>query len=170
MNTGDHDLEKLLGKLVPAPPSPELMERLRAARPKIEEEARATRKVVPFRRWLPVMVAAAAACVAVVFLVERKTPVTPEIAITPPPSSELPIPDAVPTTEEPNAALVPLETRQHLMEVTDYGIVEDKSKKPVRLIGTTWLDEVVYAANADGKPVTESRMRQEILPVSVRTY
>jgi len=170
MNTGDHDLEKLLGKLAPAPPARELMDRLRGARPEIEGEARATRKVVPFRRWLPVMVAAAAACVAVVFVMERKTPVTPEIAITPPPSSALPTADLAGTTEESNTALVPLETRQHLMEVTDYGIVEDKSKKPVRLIGTTWLDEVVYAANADGKSVTESRMRQEILPVSVSTY
>jgi len=171
MNTGDDDLEKLLSKLAPAPPAPELMKRLRAARPEIAEEPPAEDKIVPFRRWLPAAAVAAAACVAAIVLIERNATVPADVTITPPPSlPSFPVPEDDPGLEKPRETMVPVETRQHLMEVADYGIVEDKSKKPVRLIATTWVDEFVYAANGEGKPVTESRVRQEILPVSVRTY
>ena len=137
--TPDQEIEELLARLTPAPPDSALMSRLRAAHP-------AQSKIIRFPRWTPL---AAAAGVAFALVLSRNP--KPEVAKSAPVST-------------PHRA--PIESRQHLMEVTDLGVVSDENRKPVRLVRTTWVDEIIY----DSEPVSESRVRQEILPVSLRTY
>ena len=145
MNT-DHDLEELLGRLSPAPPSPELMERLRAARPP-------ERKPRPFLRiWLPLSLAAAAGIVLA------------SLAYDPPVASQ---PVAVAPKPE---TLQPVGSIQHLMEVADLGIVVGENDQPLRLIRTRWIDEILYAAPDGGEPVKEGRVREEVLPISLDLY
>lgn len=142
----DHDLEQLLGRLSPAPPGPELMERLRAARPP-EKKSR------PFLRlWLPLSLAAAAGIVLA--WLAHDPPVAPQ------PIAEKPKP----------AALEPVGSVQHLMEVADLGVVVGENDQPVRLIRTRWIDEILYAAPGGGEPVKEGRLREEVLPVSLDLY
>ena len=148
MNSPDPEIERLLSRVSPAAPDDELMARLRAARPA------EPKKPVFLHRWLAL---AAAACIALAWLFFPSRPAVTQLAKTDVP------PAAMPDRK-------PLESREHLMEVTDFGIVQDRLDRPVRLIGTTWLDETDYAAGPDGKRVTESRVRQEILPVSIQTY
>src|SRR5688572_15682177 len=117
----DHDLEELLGRLSPAPPGPELMERLRAVCPP-------ARKTLPFRRlWLALPLAAAAG-VAFAWL-------APD-----PPSTTQPVAE-----QPPQEPLQPVGSVQHLMEVADLGIVVGENDQPVRLIRTRWIDEILYA-------------------------
>lgn len=143
----DHDLEKLLGRLSPALPGPELMERLRAARPP-------EKKPSPFRRvWLALPFAAAAG-VAFAWLAQN-----------PPAEAQQPI------VEQPaKEPLQPLGSVQHLMEVADLGVVVGENDQPVRLIRTRWIDEIVYASRDGGEPVKEGRLREEVLPVSLDLY
>jgi len=143
----DHDLEELLGRLSPAPPGPELMERLRAARPP-------EKKPNPFRRvWLALPLAAAAG-VAFAWL-SQSPPVEPL-----PPIVEQP----------PKEPLQPVGSVQHLMEVADLGIVVGENDQPVRLIRTRWIDEILFAPTDGGEPVKEGRLREEVLPVSLDLY
>ncbi len=142
----DHDLEELLGRLSPAPPGPELMARLRAARP-------AEKKALPVRRlWLALPLAAAAG-VAVAFF-------APD-----PPAGPQPV-----AGQPPPPALQPVGSVQHLMEVADLGIVVGENDQPVRLIRTRWIDEILYAPADGGEPVKEGRLREEVLPVSLDLY
>jgi hypothetical protein len=142
----DHDIEELLGRLSPAPPGPELMERLRAARPP-------EKKPLPFRRlWLALPLAAAAG-----FAFAWFTPGPP--AVSKPVAGEPP--------KEPRQ---PVGSVQHLMEVADLGIVVGENDQPVRLIRTRWVDEILYAAPDGGEPVKEGRLREEVLPVSLDLY
>lgn len=143
----DHDLEELLGRLSPAPPGPELMQRLREARPPEKRPS-------PFRRvWLALPLAAAAG-VAFAWLAQS-----------PPAEAQKPIVEQAP--EEP---LEPVGSVQHLMEVADLGIVVGENDQPVRLIRTRWIDEIVYAPREGGEPVKEGRLREEVLPVSLDLY
>ena len=145
MNPG-HDIEELLGRLSPAPPGPELMERLRAARPP-------EKKALHFRRlWLALPLAAAAG-VAFAFL-------SPD-----PPAAVLPVAGPPPQQE-----LQPVGSVQHLMEVADLGVILGENDQPVRLIRTRWIDEILYAAPDGGEPVKEGRLREEVLPVSLDLY
>ena len=145
----DHDLEALLGRLSPAPPGPELMERLRQARPPEKKPSPS-----PFRRvWLALPLAAAAG-VAFAWLAQN-----------PPAEAQQPIADQAP--KEP---LKPLGSVQHLMEVADLGIIVGENDQPVRLIRTRWIDEIVYASRDGGEPVKEGRLREEVLPVSLDLY
>jgi len=142
----DHDLEELLGRLSPAPPGPELMERLRAACPP-------EKKPIPFRRlWLALSLAAAASVALAFFTPEPQ-------AVIPPVAGDL-----------PKAPLQPLGSVQHLMEVADLGIIVGENDQPVRLIRTRWIDEILYAAPDGGEPVKEGRLREEVLPVSLDLY
>lgn len=146
-NSDPHDeLEKMLGSLRPSEPGEELMSRLRAARPQ------STAKVVRFPFWIPLSAVAAVALGVMIF----STPSSRQVDAGKQAAAE--------TTR------IPLENRQHLMEVTDFGVVQDRSERPVRLIRTTWLDEFVYATGPGGPQVTESRVRQEVLPVSLDIY
>ncbi|BCU77927.1 hypothetical protein [Luteolibacter sp. LG18] len=149
MNAPD-PLEALLAKLTPTPADPALMQRLRAANPD------APAKVIhfPLRRWLAI--AAAIAVMAPLAWQSRETPAAPRpIATTP---------AAAP---QPGSAL---ESRQHLMDVTDLGIVTRGDRQPERLIRTTWIDEIYYVPSAGTEPVKEVRLREEVMPVSLTTY
>jgi hypothetical protein len=148
MNTpDDEEIESLLGKLAPAPPDPALMARLRAARP----------RPVVLRPvfWGPLAATAAAVIVAIAVSgnegakVERQSP--PELA------QEMP-------------KRVPVASKQHLMEVVDLGVVADATEQPVRLIRTTWLDEIYYASAAGQAPEKESQVREEVMPVALTVY
>ncbi|MCW1921697.1 hypothetical protein OKA05_03975 [Luteolibacter arcticus] len=137
----DEDLEALLGRLAPAPPSADLMARLQAACPPV-------RKARPvLHLWLPL---AAAAGLTLAWL-------WPD-----PPS----IPE--PVAEKPD--LQPVGSVQHLMEVADLGVVMGEDQRPVRLIRTRWVDEILYASPGGGEPVKEGRLREEVLPVSLDLY
>lgn len=145
--TPDEEIEALLGRLTPAPPDEALMTRLRAARP-------GPSKIVRFLRWSPL---AAAACLALAFLLRGG------------PAAKLPeTMQASAPSEAP--ARVPLESRQHLMEVTDLGVVSSAEEKPYRLIRATWVDEILYGSETGKAPVKESRLREEVLPVALTTY
>lgn len=142
----DHDLEELLGRLSPAPPGPELMERLRAARPPEKKP-----RPVFLRFWLPLSLAAAAG-VVFAWLVQDPSPVTQPVA------------------EKPKReTLQPVGSVQHLMEVADLGVVVGEDDQPVRLIRTRWIDEILYAPDG-GEPFKEGRLREEVLPVSLDLY
>lgn len=141
MNT-DQDLEQLLGRLSPAPPSAELMARLRAARPP-------EKKPIPFFRFgLPL---AAAAGLAFAWLAQDP-PVAPQPPVVKAPERQ------------------PIGSRQHLMEVADLGIVQGENDQPVRLIRTRWIDEILYAAPDGGEPDKEGRLREEVLPIALNIY
>lgn len=161
----DPELENLLGRLSPAAPPAELMERLRAARP----ECHAPEKVVSFpgRRWLPL---AAAACLALVLaLALQHGKPDRKVTGTPGGGDQPAVPHPAPGPAGAKSKRVPLEAWQHLMEVRYCGMGEDQQQRPVKLYQTTWLDEVIYRdGDGDGR-VRESTVRQEILPVSVKT-
>jgi hypothetical protein len=143
----DHDLEQLLGRLSPAPPGPELMERLRAAGPPEKKP-----RPVLLRFWLPLSLAAAAGVVFAWLAFD-------------PPSAPQPVAEKPkPETREPVGSV------QHLMEVADLGVAVGENDQPVRLIRTRWIDEILYAAPDGGEPVKEGRMREEVLPVSLSLY
>lgn len=152
--TPDEEIEALLGHLLPAAPDETLMARLRAAEPKPENVISIFHRL----RWM--IPAAAAAVLAIVFSLGRqppaKPPVVAEVAIEPE------------ATAPPVKS--PLESRQHLMDVTDLGVVNEGSRQPVRLIQTTWLDEIFYETQPGSAPVKEARVRQEVLPVAVSTF
>ena len=146
MNT-DPDLEELLGRLSPAPPKPELMERLRAARPPEVKP-----RPVLLRFWLPLSLAAAAG-VVFAWLAQAPPPATQQVVEQPKPEARQPVGSV-----------------QHLMEVADLGVVVGENDQPVRLIRTRWIDEILYAAPGGGEPVKEGRLREEVLPVSLDLY
>ncbi|MFD0893911.1 hypothetical protein KBB96_10850 [Luteolibacter ambystomatis] len=150
----EREMETLLGKLAPAEPGGELMQRLRDANPDLHETR--VRKIVPFRRRVPLIAVAAAACVAGVFLIPRS-------ATTPPATVSVPGAAVAPVK-------VPVESRQHLMEVTNLGVANDADNRPVRLVQTTWVDEIYYETLPGRERSVESRVRQEVLPVAVNTY
>jgi len=147
----DREIENLLRGLTPAAPEAELMGRLRAARPRESN-------VIPMVRWMALVAAVAAAIVLIVLLpgghhAGDPTAGGPAMSATVPPVG------------------TPVESRQHLMEVLDLGVVSDaSSRQPVRLIRTTWVDEILYEAEPGSPPRKEARFRQEVLPVSLTTY
>lgn len=145
----DEEIEALLGKLLPASPDPALMARLRSARP----------RPVILRPvfWGPLAAAAAAILAAFVVFGTDAAKVEPE-----------PEPGPIASAETPKR--VPFASKQHLMEVVDLGVVEDAAKQPVRLIRTTWLDEIYYASATGGQTEKESQIREETMPVALTTY
>lgn len=148
MNTpDDEEIEALLGKLAPASPDPVLIARLRAANP-------SSRPVIlrPVF-WGPL---AAAAAIIVAFAVSGNEPAKVEPESNPKLALEVP-------------KRVPVASKQHLMEVVDLGVVE-RDEQPMRLIRTTWLDEIYYASTAGGEPEKESQIREEVMPVALTTY
>lgn len=134
----------LLGRLSPAPPDEALMDRLRAARPR----PRILRPLF----WMPL--AAAAALVMAFAIHAGSTRPSPHLADR--------------ETEAPKR--VPVASRQHLMEVADIGVTADAEGEPVRLIRTTWLDEIYYETSPDGEPEKESQLREEVMPVAIPIY
>ncbi|QJE98602.1 hypothetical protein [Luteolibacter luteus] len=146
MNTpNDEEIEALLGKLAPAPPAPALMMRLRAARP---------RPVILRPIFWGPLAAVAAAVVTALTLPGNEPAKARE------PQPEL-------ANETPKR--VPVASKQHLMEVIDLGVVRD-ADQPVRLIRTTWLDEIYYASTTGGQTEKESQIREEVMPVALTTY
>ena len=146
--TPDEEIEALLGRLSPAPPDEALMTRLQAARP-------GPSKIIRFLKWSPLAVAAA---VAFAFLLRAD------------PAAKVPAETTTAAVPE-NSERVPLESRQHLMEVADLGVVSSgDQEKPYRLIRATWVDEVLYGSKSGKAPVKESRLREEVLPVALTTY
>ncbi len=149
MKTPDHeDIETLLARLAPAPPPEALLARLRQAAPPRKRPA-----ILRPLFWLP---PAAAAALALAFPLLRE------------PSP--PAPDTARTAPAPAEARIPVGSRQHLMEVADLGIARGPREQPVRLIRTTWLDEIYYVTRPGAEPEKESRLREEVLPVALSTY
>jgi len=122
------------------------MARLRAARP--------MPAILRPLFWVPL---AAAAAITLAFLVHGTS------------SQEQGNDSASQMTSEP-AKRVPVASRQHLMEVADLGVVQDKEEQPVRLIRTTWLDEIYYVSKPGEMPEKESQIREEVMPVAISTY
>lgn len=151
----EREIEALLGKLAPAEPGTELMQRLRAANPDLSDADAG--KIVPFRRWIAVALAAAAACIAGVILLPRSSVTQPSIVSTPKAVAPAPV-------------KIPIESRQHLMEVANLGVANDADNHPVRLVRTTWVDEIYYETLPGKERSMESRVRQEVLPVAVNIY
>jgi hypothetical protein len=146
MNSPEDKIEVLLARLSPAAPDEVLMARLRAARP------RRSRVRSIFYLALPL---AAAAGLTFALMVPQDTPAAqaePELA----------------EQGEPNLEAVG--SLQHLMEVTDLGVIQDENEMPVKLIRTRWIDEIIYRPVEGGEPVAEGRVREEILPVSMPVY
>lgn len=140
MNSNE-EMEALLARVVPAPLSSDLMARLEMARPPVKKSASI------LRLWLPL---AAAAGVTIAWLWPAPTASPPDIAKTP--------------------ERKPVGSVQHLMEVSDLGIVVGENDQPVRLIRTRWIDEIYYAPANGGNPEKEGRVREEVLPVSLEIY
>lgn len=146
MNSTDDEIEALLARLSPAAPDEALMARLRAARPR-----RSRGKSIIY------LAAPLAAAAGLAFaMVPREAPVE----ATPPPLAE----------NQESAGLEPVGSLQHLIEVTDLGVIQDENEMPLRLIRTRWIDEIIYRPVEGGEPVAEGRMREEILPVSMPVY
>ena len=145
MNLQEDEIEALLARLSPTAPDEELMARLRAARP------RRSRAKVILHIGLPL---AAAAGLAFALVPQDETPAVAE-----------------PQTagQEPKD-LKPLGSLQHLMEVTDLGVVRDENDMPLRLVRTRWIDEIYYESPDGGDPVKEGRLREEVMPVSMSFY
>ena len=142
----DEEIEALLGRLSPASPDAALMARLRAAKP---PKQRILRPVI----WLPL---AAAAAAALAFAIHE----TPQEEVAPP----------ITETAAEAPPRTPVASRQHLMEVADLGVVNDASEQPVRLIRTTWLDEIYYVTRPGDAPQKESQIREEVMPIALSTY
>lgn len=136
----EDDIEALLARIAPAPPPAALMERLRKARPR--KGRRLLRFAVPL---------AAAAGLALAWLGPQ------------PDAMRHPVDGEIPARQ-------PIGSVQHLMEVSDLGVVLDQDRRPVRLIRTRWIDEILYAPSGGGEPVKEGRLREEVLPVSLPVY
>ena len=66
--------------------------------------------------------------------------------------------------------LKPLGSLQHLMEVTDLGVIRGENDMPLRLVRTRWIDEIYYESPDGGDPVKEGRLREEVMPVSMPVY
>ncbi len=147
----DEEIEALLARLAPAPPPEALMARLRSAAP------HPRRRILRPRFWVPA--AAAAAVLGVLSLRDR----SPHPAGSDPGTAGIgPAPEAV--------ERIPVGSRQHLMEVADLGIARGPREEPVRLIRTTWLDEIYYLTAPGQAPEKEARLREEVLPVALSTY
>jgi hypothetical protein len=144
----DEEIEALLGKLAPAPPDPALMARLRAARPRPV--------ILRPAFWGPLAAAAAAVIAGIAVSGNQAAKIGPEQ-----PRPEL-------AGEVPKR--VPVASKQHLMEVVDLGVVENAAEQPVRLIRTTWLDEIYYVSAPGQTPEKESQVREEVMPVALTTY
>lgn len=145
MNLPEDEIEALLARLSPAAPDEALMARLRAARP------RPSRGRIILYLGAPL---AAAAGIAVAVLPEKAPPAIPE-----------PHAAAHEQTE-----LKPLGSLQHLMEVTDLGVIQGENDMPLRLVRTRWIDEIYYESPEGGDPVKEGRLREEVMPVSIPVY
>ncbi|MGC4013508.1 MAG: hypothetical protein QM755_03165 [Luteolibacter sp.] len=155
----EREIEALLGRFTPADPGADLMRRLRAANPDLEDAAAARRIVPLFRRFSIPLITAAAACIAGAMLLPRPAASPPQSTATntPPASGTAPV-------------KIPIESRQHLMEVTNLGVANDADNRPVRLVRTTWVDEIYYQTVPGNERSMESRVREEVLPVVVNTY
>lgn len=145
MNTTDEEIEALLARLSPAAPDEALMARLLAAKP------RHARGRILLYLWAP-LAAAAGLAFALLPGKEPASGIEPE------------------TADHETADLKPLGSLQHLMEVTDLGVIQGENDVPLRLVRTRWIDEIFYESPDGGEPVKEGRMREEVMPVSMPVY
>lgn len=144
MNPPDNDILAMLHRLAPAPLSDGLMDRLRSARPSPRPSPRPSL----IRFGLPL--AAAASLTLALLLPEKARPTAPPVVA--------------------EQDLRPVGSVQHLMKVTDLGVVINENDQAVRLICTSWVDEITYAPAGGGQPVTQRRLREDILPVSLNLF
>jgi len=143
----DGDLEKLLAKFSPAPPSGKLLDRLQGARPQPSRLA--------IFRWAAPL--AAAAAIALVLIPSRPIAPIEKIAKLPAPAVKSEILHAV-------------ESRQVLVDVKDLGVTSNSASGPVRMILTTWVDEISYAEPGAPAEVIKSWLRREVVPVSIPIF
>ncbi|MBK1883620.1 hypothetical protein JIN85_14450 [Luteolibacter pohnpeiensis] len=150
----DDELEKLLHGLKPAPASPELLSRLQAARPLPRTRS--------LRLWIAAPLAAAAA-LAFAWLSLQGSPTSP--------SKTTAKHDSVsPEVAKSAEMLQAVKSEQTLLGMEDLGVTNDPKQGPVRLIRTTWVDEITYAKPGEAPEFSKSWIRSEIVPVSLPIF
>lgn len=175
----DEGLEKRLHQAAPAPVHADLMKRLLQARTApsasgVSSNGKAAAPALPchprfyFRQALT-----AAALVACGWAGWRATapdaapgPVSGSTADNHSRTSPPPTGDSFPEME----FLPSMESRQHLLQVKELGVIRDSQQRPVRLMSATWLDENTYGHSTNDPALHESRLRHEIVPVLLPTY
>lgn len=138
----DDEIERELGRLIPAPPSPALRARLIEAR-------RRPPKIAPFLRWIPL--AAAACFLGLLFFRPTNEP---------PPAS-----GAASRSE----TFRPVETDRYLVSAYDLGVVELKPGRPYRLVHCIWADRETFRSETSPSRLEVRQARQQIVPVALTT-
>jgi hypothetical protein len=179
----DEGLEKRLHQAAPAPVPADLMKRLLQVRTAPSESGISSngKAAAPapnpaflrHARFYSRQALTAAALVACGWAGWRATapdaapgPVPGPMADNHPRPSPPPVGDSFPGME----FLPSMESRQHLLQVKELGVIRDSQQRPVRLMSATWLDENTYGRSVDDPALHESRLRHEIVPVLLPTY
>jgi hypothetical protein len=135
-------IEQRLQRMLPAPVPNEVMARLIAARP---QPASARRL-----RWLWFPGLTAAACALAMML---RPPAAP------------------PTPAEPVARVfVPVTQTNYLVRADDLGVFAEDTPNPFRLVRTVWVDDETYRGTDGASHLRVTRPREEIIPISLKTY
>ena len=144
----DDDFEHRLRALRPAEPPRELMRDLLAAEPPAPEKI----------RWLHIAIplGAAAAALAVIFLLQREPESEPAIAVDVSPSDL--------------RVFLPVEQTSTLIEVRDVAVIDRDPSRPYRVVRATWLDEITYAGDDGRSTLRRREPRSEIIPVALETF
>lgn len=136
----EDELERELSRLTPAAPTQALLARLNEARGGLH-------KIVPFRRWLPLTVAA---CALVLLLLRP--------AISPPKPAS-----SGPTLETFRA----VETDRYLLSAHDLGVVELQPGRPYRLVHCVWADRETFRSENGASRLEVRQARQQIVPLAL---
>jgi len=133
------ELEQRLAAMSPAELPPALHTRLAGARP--------TRKV----RWLYFATPLAAAAVWMLVMSLHR----PKPARGPQPSDF--------------RVFLPVEETSTLVEARDIAFIDADPARPVRLVRTTWLDDITYRGD-DGRTLRRQEPRVEFIPVVLEAF
>lgn len=136
----DDDIERELGRLIPAAPGAALRTRLVNTRSRF-------RNIVPFPLWIP---AAAAACVLALLLLRPTTPSSPSAAST----------SRIETFR-------PVETDRYLVSAHDLGVVELEPGRPYRLVRCIWADRETFRSETSPSRLEVRQARQQIVPFAL---
>ncbi|MDB6136245.1 MAG: hypothetical protein JWM59_4488 [Verrucomicrobiales bacterium] len=179
----DEGLEKRFHQTAPAPVPADLMKRLLQARPPPSESgASSNRKAaapaphpafLSHPRFYSRQALTAAALVVCGWAGWRATApdTAPRPASGPKADNHPQPPPPPPENTFPGMEFLPsLESRQHLLQVKELGVIRDSQQRPVRLMSATWLDENTYGHSNGDPALHESRLRHEIVPVLLPTY
>lgn len=136
----DDEIERELGRLIPAAPGAALRARL------INTRSRG-RNIVPFPLWIPT---AAAACALGLLLLRPTTP-------------SLPTASSASRIE----TFRPVETDRYLVSARDLGVVELKPGRPYRLVHCIWADRETFRSETGPSRLEVRQARQQIVPFAL---